>query len=183
MMNTTQKVGGFWDNVQNNEDRQFCRTCNCTESMEHILITCQEPARQVIWQLARRYWPHEDPQWPDINIGIIQGCGVDLTSRDDDNRPPDAENHRRTGNKGKKRLMQILISESAHQIWAIRCERVIQGGEIGENEAKARWLKAINKRLIEDKIIATTIKRTGPATQYLRDTWEKTLEIDGDLPY
>jgi hypothetical protein len=52
-----------------------------------------------------------------------------------------------------------------------------------ENEAKARWLKAINKRLIEDKIIATTIKRTGPAIQYLRDTWEKTLEIDGDLPY
>jgi hypothetical protein len=79
--------------------------------------------------------------------------------------------------------MQILISESAHQIWAIRCERVIQGAEIGENEAKARWLKAINKRLIEDKIIATTIKRTGPVIQYLRDTWEKTLEIDGDLPY
>jgi hypothetical protein len=129
-MNATQKVGGFWDNVQHNEDRQYCRTCNGTESMEHILTTCQEPARQVIWQLARRYWPHKDPQWPDINIGIIQGCGIDLTSRNDD-RPPDVENHQRPGNKGKTRLMQILISESAHQIWAIRCERVIPTEAVG----------------------------------------------------
>ena len=49
-------------------------------------------------------------------------------------------------------------------------------------EIATRWHNAINKRLTVDKITATKIKRTATAEQRVRQTWEKALKIDGDLP-
>ncbi|KAH9008310.1 hypothetical protein EDB85DRAFT_1837444, partial [Lactarius pseudohatsudake] len=57
------------------------------------------------------------------------------------------------------RLLQILLSESAHLIWVTRCERTIQLKEHSTEEIERRWLAQINRRLINDKIIATKIKR------------------------
>ncbi|KAH9023482.1 hypothetical protein EDB85DRAFT_312877 [Lactarius pseudohatsudake] len=72
-----------------------------------------------------------------------------------------------TGRKGATRLLQILISEVAHLIWVLRCERVIQGKQQNANETEARWFKAINWRLTEDKIAGTKIKREKPFTNLL----------------
>jgi hypothetical protein len=40
----------------------------------------------------------------------------------------------------------------------------------------------INKRLTEDKIIATRIKRNPKAIQQVKHTWEDVLKKGGDLP-
>jgi hypothetical protein len=40
----------------------------------------------------------------------------------------------------------------------LRCERVIQEKTHNAREITARWIKNINKRLTEDRIIATVIK-------------------------
>ena len=61
--------------------------------------------------------------------------------------------------KGATRLLQILISEAAHLIWVLRCERVIQEKRHEGREIVARWEKAINRRLTNDKITATIIKK------------------------
>ena len=37
-MHGTQKVGKYWSHIPNNEQRELCKTCRTTESMEHILV-------------------------------------------------------------------------------------------------------------------------------------------------
>jgi hypothetical protein len=59
---------------------------------------------------------------------------------------------------------------------------VIQEKTFRESEIKTRWQHAINKRLTEDKIIATKIKRTDHAIKQLKDTWEPILRVNGELP-
>ena len=50
------------------------------------------------------------------------------------------------------------------------------------NEIKARWLRAINARLTNDKITATRIKREKGFTNLVVNTWEQVLNKSGDLP-
>jgi hypothetical protein len=163
-MNGTQKVGDFWRPMRNQDlqNRQFCEHCNGNgndvESMEHILLECTHPTRQLIWNLARQLWPHDDQSWPEIDLGIILGCGS-ISSMPQRPLNQEIDNARPQSKlRGPIRLLQITITETAHLIWALRCERVIQRKTHTNNEATARWLRAINKRLIEDKILATRIK-------------------------
>jgi hypothetical protein len=68
--------------------------------------------------------------------------------------------HKNVTNKGATHLLHILISESAHLIWVLRCERVIREIKHKDNEIRARWLSLINDRLMEDRTITSTIKKT-----------------------
>ena len=178
-IHATQKIGEFWTNIPGYEDRRHCTMCGTTETMDHILTQCTAHPVRTIWTLARTYWPHEDTPWPDINLGIILGCGSITIPT-----PPWREDHRGriTNCTGKTRLLQILISESAHLIWALRCERVIRQKVHTINEIKNRWYRAINKRLTDDKIIAAKIKRDKSTTKWVRDTWEKVLKMEGEPP-
>ena len=181
-MHGTQKIGDYWRNIPGYEERQKCQTCGSTESMEHILSVCQNPAVQTIWNLAKNRWPHEDIPWPEINIGTILSCGNICVRPNADYQPLAAEAPKKVSKAGETRLLQILISESAHLIWVLRCERVIQEKRHNVEEMTKRWHNVINKRLTDDRIIATQIKRTKGALQKVKRTWEKTLEKDGDLP-
>jgi hypothetical protein len=80
------------------------------------------------------------------------------------------------------RLLQIIISEAAYLIWVLRCERVIQERTHSESEIKTRWTRAINKRLTDDKITATKIKRDKATHLKVRSTWEDVLKRQGELP-
>ena len=148
--------------------------------MEHILTECTERAVSTIWQLAKDTWPHTHLPWPVISLGTILGCGC-LTppqpAPPNNNTPQPKRNY-----QGALRLLRILISESAYLIWVLRCERAIQGKNHSVNETQKRWLQSINKRLTEDKIIATTIKRDDAHTRKARTTWEAVLGRTEELP-
>jgi hypothetical protein len=79
-------------------------------------------------------------------------------------------------NRGTKRLSQILILESAHLIWVLRCERTHTGPEI-----QALWPQAINFRLSEDKVTAARIIRDESYTAMIANTWEPILSRDSIL--
>ncbi|KAH7918118.1 hypothetical protein BV22DRAFT_1012614, partial [Leucogyrophana mollusca] len=74
------------------------------------------------------------------------------------------------------RLLRILISESAHLIWALRCARVIGGNTHTENAIRSRWTNSINKRLQADRSTATTIRRNPKFTSKVRYTWSSIIE-------
>ena len=179
-MHETQKIGSFWTHIQGYEDRQYCPTCGTTESMDHILIACRAGPVRTIWNLARESWPQENPRWPEITLGTILGCGS-IASINPPNPDEEGDQERRS-NYGAVRLLQILLTESAHLIWVLRCERVIQQKNHNANEITTRWLKNINKRLTEDKIIATEIKRNRTAIRKVEATWEGVLKKIWDLP-
>jgi hypothetical protein len=131
--------------------------------------------------MAKDLWPHADMPWLEISLGTILGCGNIKTKR---RNPHDIQNARQEHGKqkGPTRLIQILISESAHLIWALRCERVIQERTLSEPEIKARWINAINRRLTKDKIIVTKIKHNKETARKVRSTWKPVLKKTQDLP-
>ncbi|KAJ6619315.1 hypothetical protein B0H10DRAFT_2026894 [Mycena sp. CBHHK59/15] len=58
------------------------------------------------------------------------------------------------GDKGTTRLFQIIVSESAHLIWRLRNERVIQEKDAAsDREIQNRWRKAVNSRLNLDCVL------------------------------
>jgi hypothetical protein len=106
--------------------------------MDHILISSNELAVRLIWDLAKKVWPHTNIQWPEINLGIILGCGsvkkLPLTQQDENDPRPTSTK------KGAAYLFHLLVTESAHLIWAIRCERVIQEKVFSEREIRTKRL-------------------------------------------
>ena len=144
-------VGKYWENICGFEDRGTCATCNTQESMSHILTECNAPPTHLIWNHARNVWPYDNIRWPEIDLGIIIGCGSLHLLTNNAPRENDQQNAEKI-RQGPTHLLQILISEAAYLIWAMRCERTMQGKTHNANEIKGRWLRSINKRLTTDKI-------------------------------
>ena len=135
-MHETQKIGHFWTHIPGYEERQNCATCNAPELMSHILIHCRARPTHTIWKLAKDYWPQENPRWPEISLGIILGCGS--IERNNLPKPKDENNQETRIGAGTARLLQILLTESAHLIWVLRCEHIIQEKTHTASEIKTR---------------------------------------------
>jgi hypothetical protein len=178
-------VGDIWNNIPNFEYRETCPTCQTTGSMEHILTQCAAGPNRIIWTLAREAWPDHGDPWPEIDIGLILGIGCLNGPRDDDQQPgahPRRDPRNRARDKGKTRLLQILVSESAHLIWVLRCERIIHEDDHSDEEIKARWRRKINERLTCDRITTTKTVRNKTYTNLIKNTWRQTLQKTQDLP-
>ncbi|KAH9017009.1 hypothetical protein EDB85DRAFT_2279772 [Lactarius pseudohatsudake] len=127
-------------------------------------------------------WPHSQDSWPQIDFGTVLGCGsLAITTPETQNQQNQTEQNR-PNHSGKNRLLHILSSESAHLIWVLRCERSIQLKTHSAQEIKNRWLRVINERLTNDKIIATKVKRNATTMQSVDSTWKAVLSREWDLP-
>lgn len=151
-LHKSYKCGEYWNNIPNYEHRAICRPCDTVESIEHILLECEAPGQKVIWELVQELWLKKYDEWPKLGLGTILGCGLS-----------DFKGRQKKRLEGKNRLFMILISESAHLIWKIRCERVIARGNDPENphsetEIRNRWLNCINTRLQLDKLLTDSVQ-------------------------
>ncbi|KAJ6478471.1 hypothetical protein C8R47DRAFT_984078 [Mycena vitilis] len=126
------KVGNHWLQIPGHEEKGECTRCGLTETMDHILTKCEVAGQKEIWELASELWQKKTgQQLPKPTTGQIMACAA-IKKKD----------------KGTTRLFRILVSESAHLIWKVRNERVIQSKEPASiNEIRNRWLKTINNRL------------------------------------
>ena len=147
--------------------------------MQHILIDCRESKiRRVVWNLASELWRKREPSWPEISFGSILGANL-----------PNSISTKSTKKKGRNRLFTILVLESAHLIWKLRCEWLIenQGDQSkfpSDNEVHNKWVRAINMRLKFDKL-QTDIKRYGSRaikTDLVLKTWSGVLLNKENLP-
>ncbi|KAI0355196.1 RnaseH-domain-containing protein [Trametes cingulata] len=172
------RVGKYWENIPGYEDRELCAYCGETESMNHILAECRAPGQETIWRLARALLRIRRISLPEVTGGLAKGSHLFAA--------------RRVGGEADNagtRLARIVLTESAHCIWRMRCERVI--GWIDEPERvhstveiENVWLASINKRLSMD--IATSNKRTcgnrAVKPQTVLATWRGLLDREQDLP-
>jgi hypothetical protein len=78
--------------------------------------------------------------------------------------------------------MSLFLSEAAHLVWVLRCERVIQETNIDERGISTRWHRAINDRLTTDRITAYQTRRDHQYTKLMKLTWKKILKQNGTLP-
>lgn len=175
-LHNAYRIGEFWLNIPQNEHRAMCSVCrNETESMDHILTECTHPTRRTIWMLARDLWPSQHGRWPEPTIGSILGCGALNLPHTTDNT--DLEDKARAARKrGASRLLRLLLSESAHLIWTLRCERVIGGTAHPEETIAKRWQNNIDRRLQIDRAIACKNRRNKKSIAQVRNTWADVIE-------
>ena len=171
-MHDAFKIGKFWRNIPNYEQRGTCSKCNVEESMEHILTECCAPEREQIWSLAHELWSKRSQSPIPSNYGALLGCC--LANFRKPNGEPD---------KGLNWLFRILISESMYMIWKIRCERTISWNNDPTKshstlEIHNKWLQAINARLKMDSVQTNNkiFKKKTIDPKIVLLTWEQCLK-------
>jgi ribonuclease HI len=165
------KCGEYWKHITNFEHWGICQTCGVDESIEHVLLECTAPGQSTIWNLAEELWRMTGYDWPDLRVGTILGSALSNFKRDGRKR-----------DTGANRLFKILITESAHEIWILRCNRVITNGSDpekfpSEQEIHNKWLFRINHRLRMDQLMANSFKFEKQALNYktVESTWKSVL--------
>ncbi|KAK0471380.1 hypothetical protein IW261DRAFT_1553545 [Armillaria novae-zelandiae] len=167
-------VGYHWKHIKGCEERAVCKECSTEESMDHILTTCEAPGQDEVWNLAKGIWKQKTGLDLVITKGIIMACGV---------QPPEA--HRSPKRRASERFRRILISESAHLIWKMRNDRVINEKQpYSEREIEQRWLSAMNRRLRTDCLLTNKKKfhKKAILTSIVLKTWQGTLVDENILP-
>jgi len=121
--------------------REYCGHCeNETESLEHIICDCTTPGQNDIWELAGNLWQLKNSHmtWDKPGIGGVLGSAIAPLKKSDGSPDP-----------GSSRLYRILVMESAHLIWKLRCERVVSrdNESFSPQEVASRWYRAISERM------------------------------------
>ena len=123
------KIGPYWSHIAGYEDRVVCPNCDEMEDLDHILLWCRARVCKQAWNLADRVWAKRTTTAIPKTMGTILGCTLATF------------NTNGKKDKGKGRLFQILISETAYLIWRLQNERRIQQGDRPLNYplSKATW--------------------------------------------
>ncbi|KAJ7883248.1 hypothetical protein B0H13DRAFT_2538339 [Mycena leptocephala] len=163
-MHQAYKIGEHWRNIPTFEHWAECRHCEVDDSMEHILIECEAPGRETLWNLARELWEMTGHDWPEINLGSIFACGL-----------AHFKTARGKPDRGADRLFRILISETAHLIWKLRGSDPTK--YFSEREIHNRWLSCINQRLRLDLLLTDRHKFGNRASNFklVLSTWKRVL--------
>ena len=93
------------------QERSECQHCHEIETMEHILIKCESPGQKQIWRLVKKLWYKKTGKNMAITFGTIMAISA-ITLYKSISKPK----------VGVNRMLRILIIESAHLIWKLRCE-------------------------------------------------------------
>ncbi len=179
-MHDSYRLGRFWAHITNYEGRQFCQVCGgVDETLEHILLECEASGQAVVWQAAEAVWRRRKLEWPELSLGLILGSGMmKFKTREGERSLPGAD-----------RLYQILIAESAHVIWILRCRWRTQEGADPEKiptpeEVRNVWEARINKCIHRDRMLTRRSRFGGAALDYnmVERTWRAVLTGQEHLP-
>ncbi|KIJ65261.1 hypothetical protein HYDPIDRAFT_89147, partial [Hydnomerulius pinastri MD-312] len=173
------KISEYWSRITNYETHGRCHLCGEVETMEHILLECEDSLTiPTIWGLAEELWCKHEDSWPEIHISTILGSNL-IAFTDTKNKKM----------RGKSHLFMILVLESAHLIWKLRCERAIKfGGDVSKfhtkEETQNRWIFAMNSRLKTDGLLTDRLRYGKKAIQQktVLQTWSGVLLDKCNLP-
>ena len=168
------RIGAYWNHIPECEARMTCQVCGVTEDLAHILLKCKAPGQNEVWEATRELWRHKHPQWPELTVGTLLGCGL-------------ARFQSTRNAAGIQRLYRILISESMFVIWKLRNERVIHraGAELPLQEILNKWNQAILNRFEIDRVLANRPrhgKRASLDPNRVIETWSAVLVNEDNLP-
>jgi len=155
------------------QERSKGQKCHTIETMDHILTKCQANGQVQVWQLAQKLWSQKDGTNLATTLGTILA-----------NPSIMIKGNRKTVN-GANRLYRLIMSESAHLFWKMRCERTIQkeGEEISSSQIKNRWIETINTRLeLDRKMTNSKYEKKSIPIKLVQNTWKNTLKDEGQLP-
>lgn len=172
------RIGGYWAHIPGYENRQTCAVCNEVDDMEHILTKCVAPGQQEVWRIARELLRVKLRSVPDVTIGLAMGAHV-FTVLDDEG----------VCDVSGTRAARIILTEAAHLIWVLRCERVVGWEDQPDkrhsaDEIKRRYTAKLNNRLDMDQA-GTNVrvhKKKALGESLVRKTWRGLLRDEELLP-
>jgi len=171
------RLGSFWDHIPGCEGRAECPLCLKYDTFEHIVAECDSTERKTTWEQANALWKQRYDEDLPVSEGAILGGGLANFKRNDGK--PDA---------AKNRLYRILITESAHLIWVLRCERRIANGDNPRDHHTAeavrnRWYRKIDERMQIDCLLTNRYLYENRAlkTRAVYNTWAKCSTNTEDL--
>ncbi|EIW59901.1 uncharacterized protein TRAVEDRAFT_122926 [Trametes versicolor FP-101664 SS1] len=171
------KIGTYWDNIPGYEQRTSCSHCAVPESLEHIWNECDAPGALVIWRNVLDLLRRAGVTIPQLHFAaLLAAPAISIKCADGKAIP------------GRTRLLRIVLTESCHLIWKLRCERVI--GREGDperyhslREIRRRWLHTINRRLHMDQALSSpALRRRALNKKLVCATWQGLLEDEHALP-
>ncbi|PBL04529.1 hypothetical protein ARMGADRAFT_1041778 [Armillaria gallica] len=154
-------VGRHWRHINSCKDRVECKECNTEENMDHILTKCEAPGQREIWDLAQQLWKQKTGSNLLLNM------------------------HRSRNKQATERFRRILISESAHLIWKIRNDRVInERPNYTPHKIEQWWSHAINRWMRLDCILSDKKKFQKKAIRVplVLKTWRGMLLHESSFP-
>ncbi|KAJ7572423.1 hypothetical protein C8J56DRAFT_807628 [Mycena floridula] len=171
----TQKLGDFWLRIPDYREWGTCHFCNETKTMQHILFECHKPGQAELWNLAQLLWVNKKLQWPQMTLGLALGCGL-------------VKFHNADGRLllGATRLFRVLVAETVHTIWKIRCDIVLKRNNVPMAAAQVHnmWVHALNERLKTDCLMTNQSHYGKRAlnSDLVLCTWSGTLRDEINLP-
>ncbi|KAI0687597.1 hypothetical protein C8Q76DRAFT_635284 [Earliella scabrosa] len=159
------RVGKYWRNIPTMEERERCAWCGATESIQHILVECSATHVDTVWGLvlAAATKAGETGLARDARLAL---GGHALEARD-----------LKSKNAGAARLLRIIVPESMHLIWRLRCTWVIEhegdrDRALGKEAVSAMWHAIINERLHVDQAMQRLATESQPLQPLVvRNTW------------
>ncbi|KAK0222652.1 hypothetical protein EDD85DRAFT_923732 [Armillaria nabsnona] len=179
-LQNTFKISAFWEHLgPQYAKRGKCPHCHIMETMDHILTECNITGRAILWNLARELWERKGQEWIPVTYGTALGATLTQIRTGDGKVDSSAT-----------RLYRILMTETVHLIWKIRCQRRIQRGDDdqsrwhSEEEVRNLWIDAMNKRLMVDCLLVNKHKYGTRAMRKAKilSTWKSTLHNETALP-
>ncbi|KAI0653669.1 hypothetical protein C8Q70DRAFT_927226 [Cubamyces menziesii] len=167
------RVSSFWARIPGAEQRAVCSVCGVTDDMTHILTKCVAPGQREMWESARHALLRAGVCLPPTPcLGLYLGAPA-LSIVGENGK----ERHAAT------RLTRIVLSETAHAVWAARCERVVQWQQEPHRvhsllALKSRWTAALDKRLwLDQQRTRLALPGRRPLTvSVVESTWEPLLD-------
>ncbi|TFK84939.1 hypothetical protein K466DRAFT_552795 [Polyporus arcularius HHB13444] len=169
------RVGKYWRNIRGFEERAVCSMCGTEDSLEHILLECDAAEVATIWSMySTLRTAGVTPK--QMSLGAIIGA-AHIVYRNGEGKAM----------RGVSRLAKLLVTEAAHCIWRMRCERVIQWEGTDRThspvEAKARFWSAVNRRMLVDRdLVCSRIPGKRSKRALVTDTWRRILQDAENLP-
>ncbi|KAJ3716678.1 hypothetical protein C8R42DRAFT_588198 [Lentinula raphanica] len=165
-MHDAYKVGTYWDQIPGYEQRANCQHCRVPETLEHILLECECPGQNEIWEAAGELWKKQKTNWIKPEYGTILGCGAVNIFGENKKAIP-----------GESRLYRIVVSESAHLIWKLRNERIINLTDTPSKERIVkRWNTAIKGRHQIDYVLSSNkYGKRQLSKRAMYSTWKNVL--------
>lgn len=166
ILHNAHRVGSYWNKIPGLEARSQCTECGVEDTMEHILFHCRAYGRRAVWVHAQLLWEKKGLQWKPVCLESLVSAGI-----------PEQEMTGSQIRPAHTRLWRLLVTESAHLIWRLRCERVIghegdDGWHHTEKAVTTQWLRAINNRLRQDVTRANPrFGRLALKSELVKETW------------
>jgi hypothetical protein len=72
-LHNAHRIGKYWTYIPECKDRAICQECGVLEDLDHILVECASPGREIIWKAAEALWREREEEWPELSLGTILG--------------------------------------------------------------------------------------------------------------